>query len=38
MSSLATPWLDLTVACQRHTLKRITYLTARPLPSTRRPR
>ena len=30
MSSLATPWLDLTVACQRHTLKRTTYLTARP--------
>ena len=30
MSSLAMPWLDLTVACQRHTLKRTTYLTARP--------
>jgi len=30
MSSLATPWLDLTVACQRNTLKRTTYLTARP--------
>ena len=30
MSSLATPWLDLTVACQRHTRKRTTYLTARP--------
>jgi hypothetical protein len=30
MSSLATPWLDLTVACQRHTHKRTTYLTARP--------
>jgi len=30
MSSLSMPWLDLTVACQRHTLKRTTYLTARP--------
>jgi hypothetical protein len=30
MSSFATPWLDLTVACQRHTFKRTTYLTARP--------
>ena len=28
--ALAMPWLDLTVACQRHTLKSMTYVTARP--------
>src|SRR5271165_2839934 len=30
MSTLAVPYLDLAVACQRHTLKRMTYVTARP--------
>ena len=30
MSTLGLPYLDLTFACQRHTGKRTSYVTARP--------